>query len=500
MRAELVGIVIRSFLRSLSLFQFDSKNPGLIQEKQLVKILKKSKNTEFGRKYDFNEILCSKNIVKEFQKRIPVFDYETMHEKWWKHLRIKSNVCYPGKFKYFAKTSGTTTNKEKYIPVSSEMIGFVKKGNKRKILRLAYFDLPSKVFAKKVLYIGGSTSLEKRKGQFFGDLSGIVSSQVPKWFSYHFRPKRELTDKVDWREKIEDITLDAKNIDIGIIGGIPPWILMLLENIEAKVGKVQSVWPNLSLYVHGGVPFQPYEKQFKHYFKGHVKRMESYIASEGFIAFQKVEGRGMNLCLDLGVFFEFVEFSEEKISNNSNFLTLNEVKENVPYALVLTNCSGAYRYLLGDVIKFTDLDSLEIKYVGRTKQYLSVCAEHVTPENLDLAVSLAEKELGIVVLEFCVGKPVIDDVFVHRWFVSTNKKVDEKRLAESLDKHLRDINRDYNVKRQSILKKPVVKIVSMNSFRGWMESRGKLGGQAKFPKVLTDSQYKSFINHIVNAE
>lgn len=494
---EMFGRIIKGLLIAKSKTA-KSENPVKMQREQLLNILYKSKDTVFGRDYDFHKILNNKDFVKSFQENVPFFDYDKMYENYW-HRFNEEDVCWPGRFEFFATTSGTTRGPSKHIPVSKEMVKSIHNGNRKKIVALTKYNLPYEVFKKDILYLGGSTDLKEENGIKYGDLSGIATSQAPRWFNNFKKPEKDISKLSDWNEKIDMIVKRAKDWDVGIIGGIPPWVLMLFERLKEQYGfdNIHELWPNLSLYIHGGVPFGPYKRRFESFLGKKVERMESYIASEGFIGVQEKPGEDMKLVVDNNTFFEFIPFDKENFENgepkkNAKALAIDKVKKDVPYALLVTNCSGAYRYLIGDVIRFTNKKRGMFKFAGRTKHYLSVCAEHVSSENLDDVIEELEERTGIAVEEYTVASEKVNGFFRHHWYISCEGVLDKSLAEDFIDKNLKDKNRDYKVRRQGPLKKPSVTILDSKKFYGWMEKQGKLGGQNKFPKVLNEEQKKDW--------
>ncbi|MES2837462.1 MAG: GH3 auxin-responsive promoter family protein [Bacteroidota bacterium] len=483
------------------------KNPFKTQHSTLVKLLKKSHNTSFGRAYKFNDIVNSTNVLKTFQRSVPVYDYNKIYKEWWhKTIAGEVDVCWPGKVKYFALSSGTSESSSKYIPVTTSMLKAIKRAGVKQILTLVNYEIPEDLLNKGFLMIGGSTKLNKKESYAEGDLSGITTGNIPFWFQQFYKPGKEISAEKDWTTKIEKIVESAPTWDIGVICGVPAWIQIVLEKIIKRYNlkTIHDMWPNMKIYVSGGVSFEPYRTAYEKLFEKPVYYIDTYLASEGFMAFQtRPQTKSMQLILNNGIFFEFVPFTDENfdaegnIIENPEVLLINQVEEGKDYALLISTCSGAWRYLIGDTVRFTDKDRAEIVITGRTKHYLSLCGEHLSVENMTTAINKVAAELNFEVPEFAVSGIKHDGMFAHRWYLGTNaKNLDAQQVKTMLDAALKEVNDDYAVERISALKDVFVEIIPLEHFYGWMRSRGKEGGQNKFPRVLKNSQiteWESFL-------
>jgi len=285
------------------------------------------------------------------------------------------------------------------------------------------------------------------------------------------------------------------------VAGVPAWIQILLEKIIAhyNLKNIHELWPNFSVYGHGGVSFEPYRKAFDKLVGKPLIYLETYLASEGFIAYQsRPETRGMKLSIDNGIFFEFVPFTEENFNGdgdmvpNPQTLLIDEVEEGKDYAILISTCAGAWRYLIGDVIKFTDLSKSEIVITGRTKHYISLCGEHLSVDNMNQAISAVQEKFNVTITEFAVSGIRSGTMFGHKWFVSCDDSVDASKLIEAIDIHLKRLNDDYAVERQHALKELTIEVIPLSYFYSYMESKGKIGGQNKFPRVLKKHQLEEF--------
>jgi hypothetical protein len=477
------------------------------QVKLLKKLLTKAEFTAFGEHYNFSKILGENDIVEAFQRTVKTHDYNSMFEEWW-HRSVKgeANVSWPGKIKYFALSSGTSGAASKYIPVSSQMLRAIRRSSVRQIMSQGKYDLPEEHFERGVLMVGGSTDL-KYNGIFYeGDLSGITRSTIPFYAQNFNKPGKEISKEWDWEKKLEEISQNAHEWDIGVVCGVPSWIQILFEKIIAdhNLNNIHDIWPNLRVYIHGGVFFAPYKKGFQKLLGKELLYCDSYLASEGFIAFQDRQGtESMKMVLDNGLFYEFVPFNEKNFVDGEMIaepetLHIGQVQEGVEYALLLSTVSGAWRYLIGDVIRFTSVQHYEILIIGRTKHYLSLCGEHLSQDNMNRAIQLVSAELNFEVKEFTVAGEKYESMFAHHWYVGTDDKVDSEELARLIDEKLKVLNDDYKVERISALKKIIVDVLPSHVFYDFLQLKGKVGNSFKFPRVLKSSildDWKEFLQN-----
>ncbi len=502
----ILGTLLKRGIKLRENLEQEYATPFELQKNVLKELLITASHTEFGKYYNFQSILKSfRRGPKEFYKHfkgIPLHDYNKIYKDWWQlALKGAKNICWPGRVKYFALSSGTSDAASKYIPVTKDMTKAIQKTSIRQILSLSKYDLPTKFFEAGILMIGGSTHLNRKGSYFEGDLSGIQAARLPFWFQHFYKPGKKIAKTRKWEAKLEEITRKADDWDIGIIVGVPAWIQILLERIIAhhKVKNIHEIWPNLQVYVHGGVSFDPYRKGFERLLGRPINYIETYLASEGFVAYQaEPRLRSMKLVLNNGIFYEFVPFNDDnfeptgELKADAKTVIIDEVKEGKEYALLLSTCSGAWRYLIGDVIKFTNIEECEIVITGRTKHFLSLCGEHLSVDNMNKAVELVSNELNIDIKEFAVAGIPHGSLFAHHWFIGTDNKVDVKLLRERLDYFLKQLNDDYAVERSAALKDVNVDVVPVSTFYAWMESKGKVGGQNKFPRVLKPAQLEDW--------
>lgn len=480
------------------------------QQNVLKKLLRKAQFTHFGEAFKFSEIIRTANFVEVFQQNVPVHDYNEIFKNWWyRSLNGEPYVTWPGRVKYFALSSGTSEASSKYIPVTNDVLKSIKRTSVRQLLSLALYNFPPEFFekGKGILMLGGSTHLQFNGSYYAGDLSGITTGNIPFWFQFFYKPGRRISKERDWTVKLEEIVRKAKDWDVGVIVGVPAWLQILLEKIieRYQLKHIHEIWPNLSIYVHGGVSFAPYIKGFERLLGKPLIYMETYLASEGFIAYQKrPQVDSMQMSLDTGLFFEFVPFNESNFDEDGNIrpqpeaLTLNQVEENKEYALLITSNAGAWRYLIGDTIKFTSKKLNEIRITGRTKHFLSLCGEHLSQENMNRAVEMMCNELNITVKEFTVAGIKHETMFAHKWFLGTDDDLSPEVAKEIIDNNLKTLNDDYRVERIAAIKDVIVNVLPTKVFYQWMHDRGKIGAQNKFPRVLKAKQLEEWESHIKN--
>lgn len=512
----IIGTLLKKGIRIREMMEQEYTSPFDLQKKELKELLIEANQTAFGKHYNFAEILKefrsgNKSFYHAFCEHVPVHTYNKIYNEWWKlSLQGEKNICWPGRVKYFALSSGTSEASSKHIPVTKHMTKAIQKTSIRQILTLSKYDLPDDFFTSGILMLGGSTHLNKIGNYFEGDLSGIQAAKLPFWFQHFYKPGKRIAKTRNWDAKLDEITRKAHEWDIGIIVGVPAWLQILMEKIidHYKVKHIHEIWPNLQVYVHGGVSLDPYRKGFEKLLGRPIYYIETYLASEGFIAFQAYPNRrSMRLVLNNGIFYEFIPFIDDNFDENGEVkpdvkpLMIDEVEEGKEYAILLSTCSGAWRYLIGDVIKFVSLEESEIVITGRTKHFLSLCGEHLSVDNMNKAIELASNELNIDVPEFTVAGIPHGSLFAHHWYIGTDDAVDKQVLREKIDAHLKILNDDYAVERSAALKDVYVDVLPVNAFYEWMKAKGKVGGQNKFPRVMKRSQledWKAFIQKHVN--
>lgn len=470
--------------------------PRTMQLRVLKKLLKKARFTEFGQAYRFDEILLSRHPGRKFQEFVPTFNYNKLYKQWWyKTLEGVPDVCWPGKVKYYALSSGTSESASKYIPITNDIL----KGNKNVMIKQFfglrnYEDVPVKSISKGWLTLGGSTQLERYSaGYYAGDLSGITAKKAPFWFQPFYKPGKKIAKEKDWQKKLEEIVEKAPDWDIGFVVGVPAWIQMCMEMVVERYNlkTIHDIWPNLAFFVHGGVSFEPYKKGFEKLLDKPLIYIETYLASEGFLAYQDIQNSvGMKLVLNEHIFFEFVPFTDANFDDdgemvdNPEALMIHQVEEGKDYALLISTTAGTWRYLIGDTVRFVDKARSEIIITGRTKHFLSLVGEHLSVDNMNKAIQLASEELNICIPEFTVTGIPYQGFFAHQWYVACNDEVDKVKLNTIIDDKLKELNDDYAVERKSALKAVFIDVLPEKTFMDFMNSKGKIGGQHKFPRVL----------------
>ncbi len=487
-------------------------DPYKAQKKVLTKLINKARNTQFGERYAFNDILNTlifeegREFYEQFKETVPIHDYNKIYDEWWHKSKAgETDVCWPGKTEHFALSSGTSEASSKVIPVTKEMIKAIQRTSINQIISLGkYKNLPADLYEKGYLMLGGSTLLNQVDSHYEGDLSGITQKTIPFWFDRFYKPGKKIAQLKDWGNKLDEIAVNAKNWDIGFVAGVPAWVQLLMEKIIShyQVNSIHDIWPNLSVFGWGGVSFDPYRQSFETLLGKPILYLETYLASEGFLAYQARPNGDLQLVANNGIFFEFIPFNEINFDGDGNLvanpetLLIDEVRPNIDYALLISTCSGAWRYLIGDTVKFTNTDRAEIKITGRTKHFLSLCGEHLSVDNMNKAIDMANGELNLNIKEFTVLGVKYPPLFAHQWYVGTDAEITDKALAAFLDTKLKELNDDYAVERQHALKNIFCRVLPTKAFYEWMKLKGKEGGQHKFPRVLkgaTIEDWESFV-------
>jgi hypothetical protein len=508
--AILGSILKRTFEISERMPKIRRNNAYKKQEKVLRKLLTKAEFTAFGEHYNFSKLLGEKELITGFQHGVPTHDYNSMFKKWWyRAVNGEAYVCWPKRVKYFALSSGTSEASSKYIPITSDMLKAIQKSSIRQMISQGQYNFPKEHYERGMLMLGGSTHLNYNGTYFEGDLSGITAKKIPFFFQHYYKPGNRISKERNWDQKLEEITLKAKDWDIGIVVGVPAWVQILFEKIidYYKVNTIHDIWPNLAAYVHGGVAIAPYKKGFEKLLGKPIIYSDSYLASEGLIGYQnRANATGIALVVDNGIFFEFVPFTSENFDEEGNMkedplaLHIGQVEEGVEYALLLSTVAGAWRYLLGDTIKFTSLEFNEIAITGRTKQYLSLCGEHLSVDNMNRAIELAAEELNIDIKEFSVAGINYETLFAHHWYIGIDEPVDAAKLRTLIDEHLKNLNDDYRVERTAALKEVIVDILPSSVFYEYLHARGKVGAATKFPRVLKHKDLQGWLDCIASTK
>ncbi|GLU50833.1 GH3 family domain-containing protein [Dyadobacter frigoris] len=499
-----IGELIKKVIDLTGFITGDS-DPLKEQREILLTLLEKAKLTAFGKAYHFKEILESENIIAAFQQNVPVHDYDKMNADWWHYLlEGHQNVTWPGGQKYFALSSGTTSN-SKHIPVTDDMLDAIRKSGTNEIMNLSAFNLPAEFFEKQILMLGSSTNLIEKDDHLEGEISGISASNIPGWFGGYYKPGREIADIKDWDERVKAIAEQAADWDIGCLSGIPAWIELMLKEIikKHKLKNIHEIWPNLQVYTTGGVAFDPYRKSLEKLFAHPLIYIDTYLASEGFIAIQnRPETSSMALFTNSGIFFEFVPMEGDNIDEdgmvkpNAEIFSLEDAAEDVNYCLLISTVSGAWRYMIGDTVMITDKSRAEIKITGRTKHYLNVVGEQLSVNQMNDALRVLEKEYDVVMTEFITAAIHKNEEFILKWYISSDKFPDLIKVSESLDNALQISNKNYKVARGKALKGIEVVLIPETVFHKWSEETKKLGGQVKIPRVMKEEDFIEFETYV----
>lgn len=500
MPVQFINSIISWFLKKrkhqMELFL---KYPVDVQRELLQKLLNTAKNTTFGKQYNFADI---KNY-DDFANTVPIQKYESIEPLIERCRQGEQNLFWSSKIKWFAKSSGTTNAKSKFIPVSDEAIeNCHMKAGKDMLCLYINNNEDAKLFTGKGLRLGGSATIYENNNTYFGDLSAIIIENMPFWADYSSAPKQETALMGEWETKMEAIIDETINENITSLVGVPSWMLVLLNRVLEKTGKknILEVWPNLEVYFHGGVNFTPYIEQYKKLIpKDNFRYYETYNASEGFFAIQdKNNSDELLLMLDYGIFYEFIPMKTYQ-DENSTAIPLSEVKKNVNYAIVITTNGGLWRYLIGDTVKFTNTNPYRIKITGRTKHHINVFGEELIIENAEEGLKHACEKTDAIIKEYTVA-PIFmndDESGGHEWVIEFEKEPDSLPFfAEMLDNCLKSINSDYEAKRYNnmTLAMPKIHQARQGLFYDWLRMKGKLGGQNKVPRL---SNQRDFIEELL---
>lgn len=470
------------------------KYPHEVQEELLFSLMKSAEATQIGKKYDFSSI---KNYTT-FSERVPVSSYEDLDPLIELTRKGEQNVFWHSNIKWFAKSSGTTNAKSKFIPVSSEALENCHyKASKDLLCLYLNNNEDSELFVGKSLRLGGSKQLYEDNNTFFGDLSAILIDNMPIWAEFSSTPSSKISLMGDWETKLPAIINETVNENVTSLAGVPSWMLVLLQKALETTGKsnLLEVWPNAEVYFHGGVSFEPYKEQYKKLFpKDSFKYYEIYNASEGFFAIQDQNGSDeLLLMLDYGIFYEFIPMDTFG-TFNQRVIRLNQVELHKNYAVVITTNSGLWRYLIGDTIRFTSLNPYRIKVTGRTKHHINVFGEELMVENTDTALAKTCKTFNCEVVDYTVAPIFMKDKEkgAHEWIIEfKNAPEDIVKFSQALDENIQAVNSDYEAKRYNnmTLNPLVLNVARENLFYDWLKQQDKLGGQHKVPRLSNERTY-----------
>jgi hypothetical protein len=486
--------VMKKRIHQIELFQ---KYPLEVQEELFKKLVSTAKSTAFGKKYGFASI----TTVKEFKDQVPLFSYEQLYPYIEKHLKGEQNILWPSEIRWFAKSSGTTNDRSKFIPVSQEALDDCHfKGGKDMMSIYVNNNPNTKLFTGKGLAIGGSKQLNEYDSglnSYYGDVSAVLMKNLPLWAQFVRIPSLDIALMDEWEKKIERMAEATMHENVTSIQGVPTWTIILLRRIIEKkeVANILDVWPNLELFVHGAVAFGPYRDIFKKLIPSEkMNYLETYNASEGFFGIQdQKDSEELLLMLDYGIYYEFISM-EEWESDDPKVLGLEEVEVGKNYAMIISTNAGLWRYKIGDTIKFTSKFPFRIKITGRTKHFINAFGEELVVENAEKAIEKTCLKTGSSVENFTAA-PIFfegDEKGGHEWIIEFDKAPEDlDKFTHVLDEELQLVNSDYEAKRYGdlALQLPIVHSAKKGTFYHWLKKKGKLGGQHKVPRLSNSRQY-----------
>ena len=471
------------------------KYPHDVQEEWFQTLISSAQHTEWGKEYGYSSIYTQ----KQYKERVPLQNYDTLKPYIERMLKGEHNVLWPSEIKWFAKSSGTTSDRSKFIPVSEESLEECHYKGGKDLLSLYCNNRPdARIFTGKCLVLGGSHQINQLNAESsYGDLSAVLIKNLPFWAEFYRTPEMSITLMDNFEEKVERMARATIDVNVTNISGVPTWNIVLAKRILEITGKnnLLEVWPNLELYFHGAVNFRPYREQFKKLIPSDdMYYLETYNASEGFFGIQdKPDSEEMLLMLDYGIYYEFLpmeRFGEE----NPETLGLDQVELNKNYAIIISTNAGLWRYLIGDTVKFTSLSPYRIQITGRTKHFINAFGEELIIDNAEKGLDKACHETGAIIRDYTAG-PIYfqgDEAGGHEWIIEFEKHPDDKeRFTDIMDQTLREVNSDYDAKRYKdmALRRPLVHIAPEGTFYTWMKNRGKLGGQHKVPRLANERIY-----------
>ncbi|MAP54108.1 GH3 auxin-responsive promoter family protein [Altibacter sp.] len=470
------------------------KYPIDVQNELLFALLQKAKYTEIGTKYDFDSI----RTYREFASRIPVTTYEENEPLIQRARKGESNIFWPTPIKWFAKSSGTTNAKSKFIPVSSDSLENCHYAASKDLLCMYLNNNPqSQLFLGKSLRLGGSKELYEENGTVFGDLSAILIDNMPFWAEFSSTPSNDVSLMSDWEVKMQAIVNETIHENVTSLAGVPSWMLVLLNNVMETTGKANlfEVWPNLEVYFHGGVSFDPYIEQYNKLLpKDSFRYYEIYNASEGFFAIQdRNANKELLLMLDYGIFYEFIPMDSYG-SPEERIIPLSEVEEGVNYAIVITTNAGLWRYKIGDTVRFTSTNPFRIKVTGRTKHHINAFGEELIIENAEAALRKTTLLTNTEIVDYTVAPIFMNgkEKGAHEWIIEfKTPPSDFTNFSRLLDQSLQEVNSDYEAKRfnNTTLKEPTIHCARERLFYDWLKQKNKLGGQHKVPRLSNSRVY-----------
>ena len=470
------------------------KYPIDVQDELLKGLIHKAKSTEIGKQYDFKSI----NNYLDFTEKVPVTNYEDNQSLYERARKGESNIFWPSPIKWFAKSSGTTNARSKFLPVSPESLENCHYAASKDLLCLYLNNNPdSELFVGKSLRLGGSKELYEENGTVFGDLSAILIDNMPFWAEYSSTPSNEVSLMSDWETKMQAIVNETIQENVTSLAGVPSWMLVLLNNVLETTGKnnILEVWPNLEVYFHGGVSFDPYIEQYNNLLpKDSFRYYEIYNASEGFFAIQdRNANKELLLMLDYGIFYEFIPMDAYG-SPSEKVIPLADVEEGKNYAIIITTNAGLWRYKIGDTVRFTSIKPYRIRVTGRTKHHINVFGEELIIENAEAALRKTAKLTECEIVDYTAGPIFMEgkEKGAHEWVIEFKKQPEDfSRFSLLLDQTLQEVNSDYEAKRynNTTLNAPTVHCARERLFYDWLKEKDKLGGQHKVPRLSNSREF-----------
>ncbi|MCE2712415.1 MAG: GH3 auxin-responsive promoter family protein [Cryomorphaceae bacterium] len=492
---------IKKRIHQIELFR---KYPVEVQSEWMEKLITTAKNTEFGKKFSFE----SHHSYESFSRDVPLQDYQDVEPFVQRLIQGEQNLLWPTETRWFAKSSGTSEQRSKLIPVTRESLEECHYKGGKDLLSLYYHHLPNrKLYNGKHLIVGGSAQINQLSADsYFGDLSAIIVKNLPWWAEIRRTPSKETALLSEWEEKIERMAKETIEEDVYILAGVPSWTSVLAKRILEISGKsnLKEVWPNLELFMHGGVSFEPYRSYFQNLIPDpEMHYVETYNASEGFFGIQdQLDTNELLLMLDYGIFYEFIPMTHFDGTNSSKVIELSQVEVGVNYALVISTNGGLWRYIIGDTISFTSLTPYRFRITGRTKSFINVFGEELIVDNAEKAMGFACSKTEAVIKDYTVAPKFMNSIETgaHEWFLEfTTPPDDLNRFRTVLDEKLRELNSDYDAKRYQnfVLEAPIIHILNPGSFDSWLKSKGKLGGQNKIVRLSNDRNYvEQFLSYL----
>ena len=479
--------VMKKRIHQIDLFR---KYPVEVQSELFEKMIHLGAETEWGKKYQYGLI----HNYDHFKEKVPLQEYNDLKPYVDRLISGEQQLLWPTETKWFAKSSGTTDNRSKLIPVTKDSLEECHYKGGKDLLALYYENHPNrKLYKGKHLIVGGSAQINHLTADsYFGDLSAIIVKNLPWWAEIRRTPSKDIALMSQWEEKIEKMAQSTIHEDVYILAGVPSWTMVLANKVLEISGKnnLKEVWPNLELFMHGGVSFEPYKAQFERLIPDpKMNYVETYNASEGFFGIQdQINSNELLLMLDYGIFYEFIPMSSFNGVNSVEAVDLAGVELDVNYAIVISTNAGLWRYIVGDTVKFTSKTPYRFKITGRTKSFINVFGEELIVENADKAIARAANKIGTVVREYTVAPVFMDGLEngAHEWLIEfTHVPDDVSRFQLLLDEALRELNSDYDAKRCNnfVLGPPIIKVLNAGTFDNWLKSIGKLGGQHKVPRL-----------------